>query len=282
MVIPHETADGKPITEIAAGAFENKGMKSVELPGSLTTIGAKAFAGNELSKVKVPDSITNVAKDAFADNKTVVTLESSNQAVLDKLNAAGLEGVTIKDTSTPKPVIVDKVKVSKITLSGISKKVAAGKKITLKASVYPENADNKALIWTSSNRKVATVDSNGVVKFAKKSGGKKVTITAQAADGSGVLATYQMSSMKGVVKSIKVTGVKSVKAGKSLKLKAKISASKGANSKVVWTSSNEKYAKVSASGKVKTYKAGKGKTVKITVRSTDGSNKKKTVKIKIR
>ena len=35
-------------------------------------------------------------------------------------------------------------------------------------------------------------------------------------------------------------------------------------------------------GKVKFYKAGKGKKVKITVMTTDGSNKKKTVSIKIK
>ena len=88
--------------------------------------------------------------------------------------------------------------------------------------------------------------------------------------------------MKGVVKKVTISGKKTVKAGKSLKLKAKVTASRKANKKVTWTSSNTKYAKVSASGKVKTYKAGKGKKVKITVKATDGSGKKKTVTIKIK
>ena len=75
---------------------------------------------------------------------------------------------------------------------------------------------------------------------------------------------------------------KAVKAGKSLKLKAKVTARKGAYKKVIWTSSNKKYASVSAAGKVKTYKAGKGKSVKITAKAADGSGKKKTVTIKIK
>ena len=116
----------------------------------------------------------------------------------------------------------------------------------------------------------------------KGSGGKKVTITAIAADGSGVKATYKITSMKGVVKKVTVSGSKSVKAGKSLKLKAKVTATKKANKKLKWTSSNAKYAKVSSSGKVKTYKAGKGKKVKITAIATDGSGKKKAVTIKIK
>ena len=65
--------------------------------------------------------------------------------------------------------------------------------------------------------------------------------------------------MKGIVKKIAISGKKSVKAGKSLKLKAKLSSTKKANKKLKWTSSNTKYATVSSSGKVKALKAGKGK-----------------------
>lgn len=175
-----------------------------------------------------------------------------------------------------------KVAVSKIKITGISKKIAAGKKISLKATVSPANATDKAVTWKSSNKKVATVNSKGVVTMKKNSGGKKVKITATAKDGSGVKATYTISSMKGKVKKVSISGAKKVKAGKSLKLKAKVTASKGANKKVKWTSSNTKYAKVTSSGKVKTYKAGKGKKVKITAKATDGSGKKKTVTIKIK
>ncbi len=173
------------------------------------------------------------------------------------------------------------IKVSAITLSGISKKIAAGKKIKLTANIAPANASNKSITWTSSNKKVAAVNSKGVVTMKKKSGGKSVTITATAKDGSGVKATYKIKSMKGVVKKVTISGKKSMKAGKTLKLKAKVTATKGANKKLKWTSSNTKYATVSSSGKVKARKAGKGKKVKITVTATDGSGKKKAVTIKI-
>lgn len=73
-----------------------------------------------------------------------------------------------------------------------------------------------------------------------------------------------------------------MKAGKALKLKAKVKASKGANKKLKWTSNNTRYAIVNGSGKVKALKAGKGKKVKITDQSTDGSGKKKAIIIKIK
>lgn len=169
-----------------------------------------------------------------------------------------------------------------LQISGISKKIAAGKKIQLFADVFPENTTKKEVIWSSSNKKVATVSSTGIVKLKKKSGGKSVIITATAADGSGVRASYKIKAMKGVVKKVSIAGKKTIKAGKALKLKAKVIATKNANKKVQWTSNNTNYATVSASGKVKTFKAGKGKKVKITAMATDGSNKKKTVTIKIK
>lgn len=179
---------------------------------------------------------------------------------------------------------VTSVKTSSVCLSGIFNKIAAGKKVQLTVTFTPSNVSNKTVIWTSSNPKVATVNQNGVVKFKKKSAGKTVIITATAADGSGAKAVFRLKSMKGVVKKVAISGAKkrTVKVGKALKLKAKVTATKGANKKLQWTSSNTKYATVSASGKVKTKKAGKGKTVKITAMATDGSGKNQVVKVRIK
>ena len=174
------------------------------------------------------------------------------------------------------------VKVSKIRLSSPSKKIAAGNKVRLKASVSPSNATNKGINWSSSNQKVAKVNQNGVVTFKKNSGGRSVIITATASDDGGAKASIKLKSMRGEVKKIIIKGKKKVKAGKSRKLRAKVKATRGANTRIKWSSSNTKYATVSASGKVKAKKAGKGKIVKITARATDGSGKKKTVNIKIK
>ena len=188
--------------------------------------------------------------------------------------------------NTPKPNAgkkpSKKVKVTSIRLSGLSKQIAAGKKLTLKAAVLPKTASNKKLLWKSSHTKVATVTQGGVVTLKKKTGGKKVTITATATDGSKKYASWKITSMKGIVKKIKITGSKPVKAGKKLKLKAKVTATKKANKKLLWMSSNTKYATVNAKGIVTTKKSAKGKTVKITAMATDGSGKKKTVKIKMK
>ncbi len=279
------------VKEIGASAFEGTfkaiTLKKLILEEGVETIGERAFKEGYLQSVNLPNSLKSLASNAFENNSGtnndhIVVCYTKNKEHLKWPEASTYKIVFQEDKVVTPPVVQQKVRVNKIKLTGISKKIAAGKKMTLKATVYPANASNKKVTWKSSNKKVATVNSKGVVTMKKKSGGKKVKITAIAADGSGIKATYTITSMKGVVKKVTISGKKTVKAGKSLKLKAKVTASKKANKKVTWTSSNTKYAKVSASGKVKTYKAGKGKKVKITAKATDGSGKKKTVTIKIK
>lgn len=287
--------------------------------GQMATLTLKAGTTTKTIKVYTTDETGKIPTQAVVLNKTFVTLNpgkteqlkitylpdyatasigtvkwtSSNEAVVTvdaagKLTAktAGKAIITVvtSDGNVMYCIVtVENIKVSKITItSTTSNKIATGKKVTLKATVTPSNAYNKGVTWKSSNTKVATVSSSGVVTTKKKMGGKTVTITATAKDGSGKKASYKIYVKKGIVKKVYISGVKSVKAGKKLYLKGKTSASSGANRTLKWSSSNTKYAKVSSKGTVTTYKAGKKKSVKITARAVDGSGKSKTVTIKIK
>ena len=218
-----------------------------------------------------------------SSNEAVVTVDAAGKLTAKTAGKAIITAITSDGNVMYCIVTVENIKVSKITITTTtSNKIATGKKVTLKATVTPSNAYNKGVTWKSSNTKVATVSSSGVVTTKKKMGGKTVTITATAKDGSGKKASYKIYVKKGVVKKVYISGVKSVKAGKKLYLKGKTSASSGANRTLKWSSSNTKYAKVSSKGTVTTYKAGKKRSVKITARAVDGSGKSKTVTIKIK
>lgn len=173
------------------------------------------------------------------------------------------------------------VKVSNITVSGTTKKLAKGKKMKLKLSVEPIDAINRNVVWSCSNPDVASVDSYGTVS-AKAAG--TAVITATAADGSGVSGSYAITVVKHTVQKIIIKAEKKkVTAGKKVKVNATIKTSgKTANKVLEWTTSNQKYATVNSKGVVTTKKAGKGKTVTITAKATDGSGKKDSIKIKIR
>ena len=94
---------------------------------------------------------------------------------------------TAKKTET-KPAS-SKVKVIKVGLNYSTIYLTKGKSKTLKATVSPSNATNKSVKWSSSNKKIATVNAKGKVT-GKKAG--TVTITVKATDGSGKKATCKV------------------------------------------------------------------------------------------
>ncbi|MDD6070608.1 MAG: Ig-like domain-containing protein [Clostridiales bacterium] len=175
-------------------------------------------------------------------------------------------------------------KVEKITVIAPSKKLAAGKKVKFIADVFPEHASNAAVQWKTSNNKYATVNEKGWVSLKKAGAGKTVTVTATAVDGSGKKASIKIKIMKDAVRGIHVTTSKNtLKVGRSMILKTKVKTTgKNVNKTLKWKSSNPHLATVSKKGKVTARKAGKGKTVTITAVSTDGSNKKASVAIRIK
>ena len=61
---------------------------------------------------------------------------------------------------------------------------------TLTTTISPSDANNKKLIWTSSDEKIATVDSNGKVTGISKG---SATITATATDGSGTSKSIKVN-----------------------------------------------------------------------------------------
>ena len=91
-----------------------------------------------------------------------------------------------------RPVRVPVHPVTNIELSETSIYLKVDETRTISATVLPDDADNKSVIWSSSNTDVATVDQNGMVT-AKAAG--TCTITCAATDGSGVKAECQVKVM---------------------------------------------------------------------------------------
>ena len=87
----------------------------------------------------------------------------------------GGKTATCTVTVTNPAVPVQSVSLNKTELS-----LNVGESVTLTATVLPDNADNKAVTWSSSDAAVATVDSNG--KVSAVAAGSAV-ITVKTTDG---------------------------------------------------------------------------------------------------
>lgn len=175
--------------------------------------------------------------------------------------------ITVKSTS---------VSVTSVSLDRSSISMKEGSTEWLTASVYPTNATNKNLTWSSSNTSVASVSSYGQVS-AKSAG--TATITCRAADGSGKYATCRVSveSATVYVSSISLNNTSvSLNVGRTSQLSVSVYPTTATNRSVSWTSDDTSVATVSSNGLVTAKSAG---TAVITCKAKDGSGKKATCTI---
>ena len=156
-------------------------------------------------------------------------------------------------------ITVPEVSVTGVSLDKTSVALKKGESTTLKATVKPDNATNKTVTYTSSNTKVATVNSSGKVTAV---GGGKATITAKAGSKTATCTVTVTVPQTGISASGSTTRKAAV--GDTIKLSVvKVPTDTTDNFNVKWTSSDTKIATVS-NGTVKAVAPG---TVNITAES---------------
>lgn len=284
-VAPTVFADGK--TEgshcSVCGTVIEKQNTIAKVPGTiyLTASFLKMKTGQSTTAFKATGFSEGDYVTAVTSNKPgTVKVTNVNKNGTFKLTAGKKKGsavvtVTLASKKTASfKVTVQKaaVKTTKITTTTKSLTLAKGatyKKLASSIAVTPVTSKEK-VTYSSSNKKVATVSSKGVIK-AKKAGTAKITVK---------------SGKKKVVVTVKVTGVKTtnlsgvpatknISKGKSFKIKA-IATPKNTDEKITFKSSNKKVATVTSKGVVKGLKKG---AATITVQS---GSKKMTCKVTVK
>lgn len=236
-----------------------KKVTGVELDKSSATL----YLGNTLTlKATVsPSGASNSAVTFSSDNKNVLTV--SSKGVVTPV-APGTATVTVKTADggfTDSCKITVKRAVTGISLNKTSADIKSDETLTLKATIKPSNATDKTVKWSSSNKKVATVSSKGVVTPVGKG-----TATITAKSENGLKATCKVTVYQ-IVTGVKLSETASVYAGEKLTLKASVVPSDANEQAVTWSSSNASVAKVSTKGVVTGVKAG---TVTVTVKTKEG------------
>ncbi len=208
-----------------------------------------------------------------------ITWTSSNNAVASvtskgilKANKKGKAQITASVEGSGKKVsfrlrVENPVKLKKIRITG-SNQMYVGRSIQLSEVLYPGNASNQGIRWTSSNKAVATVDKYGVVTARKKG---KVTITAQE-NYSKKKAKHKIKVTKVPVTDIEFApdNKTSMEDGTSMTLALNIAPLDASNQKIIWKSSNKSAATVDRHGTVTAHRP--IEAVDITATSADNKN----------
>lgn len=145
----------------------------------------------------------------------------------------------------------------------------------LNPTINGVTADTSDYTYSSSNKRVAQVDSSGLVTTNKK-GSTRITITSKS--NPSLSCTTRLYVGKKITKIRLTTTKKDIMSGNYFMLKAKLSPGSAAFKKLEYTSSNTNVAKVSSKGKVTGVAPG---TATITVRTLDGSNLSKTCTVTV-
>ena len=258
------------ITNIPSSAFANCKLTSITLPKNLQTIGAQAFANNgtSIQEVEIPESVTSISSNAF-NGTNVSNFYINNipsKIAIGENSPFNTTGVSIHVFTKMKSIFenatnwsnykghfvadIEITHVESITLDNTNMTVLTGATGKLNATINPEDARIKDVVYTSSYPNLIIIDSaTGIFSVGAAEG--ETTITCTAADGSGVFAQCEVTVKKSFTPAESLTLNKtnaSMEVGGSLSLTATINPTNATFKNAVWISDNENVATVSKTG----------------------------------
>lgn len=259
------------ITDIPAAAFAGCKLTSITLPEGLRTIQTEAFNNNgtTINSVSIPQSVTHISNNAFSGTsvQNFYINNTPNRLSIGEYTPFKKSGTTIhifdKMTSVFENAtnwskyagcFVDDIEithVSSITLDKEKMTVLTNALGKLNATINPEDARVKDVVFTSSNENIILIANASTGDFVARANEGKATITCTAADGSGVFAQCEVEVKKSFTPAESLTLNKtnaSMEVGGSLSLTATINPTNATFKNAVWISDNEDVATVSKTG----------------------------------
>lgn len=176
------------VTAVADGECVITTYVTADIPATAENAEAKPVVDEVASsEAEVADSAADSeGPDDAASSEPKDTTDSSFGVVPDSLSAETKVTVTTK--------------VEQIVLNKTEGVLTVGNSVTVTATVTPDNATNATVNWTSSDEKVATVDSNGKVTAVAAG---NATIKATSESDGDVSADYALTVNKAAVKQNK-------------------------------------------------------------------------------
>ena len=269
--------DGSPVTRTEGDAVNLVYLQVLDLSGNGLTGEIPASLGNltALTTLKLDhNKLTgNLPKELVALTK-LTTLTIAHNELDGKIPEEVLESTVWKkiidktDLTQDNGKKLDKgtVNVTSVKLDQTALAMKVGDTITLTATVAPKDATDKAVTWSSSDTKIATVDARGKVT-AVASGTATITVTTK--DGSKKASC----TLNVEVPVVAVSGVTlnkttlELKVGVSETLLATVAPDNATNKEVTWKSNRKWVATVDENGKVTAVAGG---SATITVTTNDG------------
>ena len=261
-----QTVDGI-VKKAACTIMVQQTITSIELDPQEVNLGIGDY--KTLHATFSPDNIVGVSLQWKSSNEEVVQVVENSALTATIQGVSG--GYAVISAINQDNVVVGycavrvRQAVTRIVLNETAATVSLGtRNFQLRATVYPENALNKNVSWSSTDTAKATVDQSGMVTF--KSAGT-VSIIATSEDSPEITAVCNLN-IQIPVESIDLDETqKTMYVGDTVKLTYTMQPSDSSIDDVIWSSTNPSVATVDANGKVTAKSV--GSTV-IILKSVDG------------
>jgi uncharacterized protein YjdB len=221
----------------------------------------------KISKVTKPSNVDKAATWRTSNSK-IASISATGKVTGKKIGTCTIT-CTLKKykQSATCRVKVAKLK-STLKLDKSSIRMNVGSTYRLKKTVWSNNSSNPSVKYTSRNKRIATVGSSSGKITAKRVG--STVITAKTTDAVHATARCRVTVIHRAT-SISLNKTYAIcHIGNTIKLKANLKPSNVSIKKVKWSTSDDKIASVTGTGKITGYAEGE---VYITATTTDGSNK---------
>lgn len=237
------------------------GLSSVSTSVNIgSTIDIKALVTNQPSKENIKYIVTNqpdaagvvptydLIEVSQSEDGTVFTITGVAPGITQLTVSQNINGVIKSETC----VIYVTTPVGEVSINPSSIEINRGDTGTVQLLFNPSGPTNSNVLWSSSDKTVATVEGDSYTATIKGISGGSATITVITEDGLKVATcdVYVREPVTGV--TLNATTVESTMAIGQYQLVATVKPSgNGVNRNVTWSSSNEAVCKVDENGLVK-------------------------------
>ena len=271
-----EAADGSGITAECKVVVKPRLVQAI----SLNATQKELIIGDSftLTATLSPENATNhnvvwklVSGDAISLSNTGVIQAKKVGEALVRAEAADGSGVAAECKVVVKPRLVQA-----ISLNATQKEVIVGDSFTLTATLSPENATNRNVIWKLVSGDAISLSNTGVIQ-AKKVG--VALVRAEAADGSGITAECKVVVKPRLVQAISLKLEKdTIDVGEHFTVTAYVFPKNATNSTLQWSVSDPLLLKHLGAGSFEALKTG---SATITAQARDGSKQEASCRIEI-
>ncbi|AFM43194.1 Ig-like domain-containing surface protein [Desulfosporosinus acidiphilus SJ4] len=199
-----------------------------------------------------PSNATNQAVTWKSSNPSVATVDQNGKVVAVKTGTTVISVATQDGNKVASCQVTVPNLASSIALNLTSTTIDVGFTQSLNVVFTPSNTTDKKVTWSSDNTSVATVDAYGRVKGIALG---SANITAKSDDG-GLSAACAVTVQTGVTKIVLSKTTDTINVGNNDTLVAAITPGNATNQAVTWKSSNPSVATVDQNGKVVAVKTG--------------------------